>query len=204
MRRVVVATLAIIVVGGCSGYRTFGVTATDEGEVAVLSVCDDVGIADIWVYDEATGDLVIQLARRAPQDDLPARVIIAATAPDHEPTLTGTLPLRGVIRIRADYPLAATFTENVVVAVDDLSPDVVATSAVVDGGDVETRFQSAEEFADSRGQCLGLNIPWPVWAGFVLVFGTGALVAAVAIWRFIRTPSPPTPVSRLPHPPPRP
>ena len=203
-RRLALAAVVVVLLTGCSGYRTFGVTTTDENEVAILSVCDDVGIADIWVYDEETGELVIQLTRRAPQDDLPARVVIAATAPAHEPTVTGSLPLTGLVRIRADYPLAATLTENVVVDVAELGPDVVATTVVGDDGGLETRFQTAEAFADSRRSCLGLNIPWPIWAGFLIVFGSGFLIAAVAIWRFVRKPTPRVPVSRLPHPPSRP
>ena len=202
MRRLLLVLAAGLILGGCSGSRVFGVTTTSDGHVEVLSVCDDAGIADVRVFSVGgDNELLVHLRPVAPRDDLPARVTVTASSPTHEALVISGLPLSGTVRVSAHYPLAATFTDDVVVDLDELRPGMVAT-ATFDGTVSETRIETLDAFASSRGSCMGWDVPLPVTLGFFTVLAAGALTALVAIVRFVRKPAAsPAPRSSLPQPP---
>ena len=204
MNRCAIVLVAALLLAGCSGSRPFGVGATTEGTVEILSACRDTGLADIRIVDDQTLETLVELRAIGPREDLPASVEIPGASASHEALITAGVPLSGVVRVNADYPLAATFTEPVVVDLDELGPDDVATTVVRDGGRLETRIQSRQDFSSSIRSCRGWNVPTAVWLVALVGFAAGGLVAAGAIWRFIRGRRSAPPTSRLPAPPPRP
>ncbi|MEM7286212.1 MAG: hypothetical protein AAF480_07660 [Actinomycetota bacterium] len=203
-RRWLLVLASALVLTGCSGSRPFGVTTTTAGSLEVLSSCDDVGISDVHVFAVgADQTLLAHLRPLGPRDDLPARVVVGASSPTHEVVVANGLPLAGTVRVSADYPLAATFTEDVIVDLSELGPGEVATSSF-DGSTTRTTVETLDSFVSSRRSCLGLDVPVGVWLPFLAVLTAGAVTALVAMWRFVRSPAAPTPSSTLPHPPSRP
>lgn len=202
MNRCALLLVAATLLAGCSGSRPFGVSTTADGAVEVLSACTDTGISDVRVIDDETLDVLVHLRPLGPRDELPARVEVSEASTTHEIVAAADSPLPDVVRVAADYPLASTFTESVVVDLRELRPDDVATTAVRDDGTLETRIQTRDDFSSARRSCRGWNIPPAVSIILLATFAAGGLIAAVAIWRFVRKPTgPTTTTSRLPHPP---
>lgn len=204
-RLVPVVAVATLLLAGCSGSRPFAVARTPNGSIEVLSACDDAGVGTITVIDDTTGEVLVQLRTTVPPQDLPDSVVVSDPPPSHQAEGAPPRSLSGVVQVSASYPLAGTFTDPVVVDLDELAIDQVATGTVSRAGEPRTQIESRAEFEGSLRSCRGWSIPPAAPIVALVALGAGAIVAGAAIWRFVRKPSSAsTRRSRLAHPPPPP